>query len=105
AVDLGSLLAGDAPEGQSEQYEREDVADRGEDSDGTPVLPQSTPGPDPSLPEGCLALSALGEVSWELIEALTARLVDVEIAGVVAGVEGLVAEWDDVVTNHECSGA
>src|SRR5699024_4060963 len=101
AVDLGSLLAGDAPEGQSEQYEREDVADRGEDSDGTPVLPQSTPGPDPSLPEGCLALSALGEVSWELIEALTARLAAGDIAEVVADVDGLDAESEVGVTYRE----
>src|SRR5699024_10100955 len=101
AVDLGSLLAGDAQDGSPEPSPPEEAADSGEDPDSASPAPQTTAAPDPSLPAGRLVLSELGEVSWELIEALTTRLADGDIAEVVADLNGMDAESEVGATYRE----
>src|SRR5699024_6552154 len=100
-VELGSLLAGDAQDGPPEQDEPEGAADIGEDPDSAPVPPQAAQETELSPPAGRLALSELGEVSWELIEALTVRLATGDISEVVPDLDGLDGESEVGATYRE----
>src|SRR5699024_2987898 len=100
-VDLGSLLAGDTQVGPPEQDEPEDAADSGEDPDGAPAEPHSDREPELTGPSGHLVLSELGEMSWALIETLTAALAAGDIAEVVADLDGLDAESEVGATYRE----
>src|SRR5699024_917825 len=100
-VDLGSLLAGDAQDDPPEQDKPEGAADIGEEPDSAPVPPQAAQETELSPPARRLALSELGEVTWELIEALTVRLATGDISEVVPDLDGLDGESEVGATYRE----